>query len=108
MSVSPSSVCSLERQIRRCQERQALADFSNAILDSLKLWLSILPRSIRVLYGGQHIVSKLEDEEQMVPWPKYPDFKEAGQKQVEGSITNLEEDQMPMFGPQREAFYASS
>ena len=59
---------------------------------------------MRILYDGKCIISKLEDEEQGVAWPPYPDLqslKNSGDTQTEETISHSEGDQMPLYGPQR-------
>lgn len=88
-----------ENRTHQYEARLELTEFAIAIAESLKLWLSIVPWRVRVLYDGEQILSKLGAEEQGLPWPPHPDAElcsHAGDYlEGEGRTDN----HFPVFGP---------
>ncbi|CAN0133580.1 unnamed protein product, partial [Hapterophycus canaliculatus] len=64
-----------ERCIRQYDTRLELAEFAVAIAESVKLWVSIVPWRVRVLYSGKPVFSSLRAEEQALPWPPDPETR---------------------------------
>lgn len=60
------------RRMWRFEKRLELAEFSVAIAESVKLWMSVVPWSVTVLYGGEPVLSRLRTKEEALPWPPDP------------------------------------
>lgn len=76
ISASTSTLAGIafrEVRYRRYDKRLELAEYSVAIAESIKLWLSIVPWRVRILYGGEQLISMLGAEEGVLPWPPDPD-----------------------------------
>lgn len=63
---------SQQRRLVQYEKRLELAELAIAIAESVKLWLSVIPWPVQVLYGGQFILSSLRIEEETLPWPPDP------------------------------------
>lgn len=90
---------SQENHIRQYEKRLELAEYAVAIAKSLKLWLTIVPWRVQVLYGGEQMISRLKAEEEALPWPPdpgtAPDTDNAQGKKCNESVGT----RMPEFGP---------
>lgn len=71
----PNSAATLlrERRIHHYETRLEVAEFTIAIAQSVKLWISIIPWGVRVLYGDMPVFSSLRAEEEGLPWPPDPE-----------------------------------
>lgn len=83
ISASTSTLADMafrEGHHRRYDKRLELAEYSVAIAESIKLWLSIVPWRVRILYGGEQLISMLGAQEGALPWPPDPesDYKLLG------------------------------
>lgn len=83
-----------ERCVRHYEIRLELAEYAIAIAESIKLWISILPWRVRVLYGNNCVLSSLGAEEEALPWP--PDPKTLLRLDGASAIVQTQE-----FGPQK-------
>lgn len=92
-----------EGRSRRYDKRLEIAEYFMAIAESVKLWLSVVPWRVRVLYGGERLLSKLGAEEEALPWP--PDTesgynRQGNTDQEAGGCIESEATLTPVFGPE--------
>ena len=81
----------------RYEKRLEIAEFSIAIAESVKLWISVVPWRVQVLYGGKIVLSSLREEEEMLAWPPNPwQVPETGGEQGAGDDS---EGVLPSSGP---------
>ncbi|CAM9113005.1 unnamed protein product [Ectocarpus fasciculatus] len=71
----PIPVSALSRQhcVRQYETRLELAEYTIAIAESIKLWTSVIPWRVRVLFSGEPVLTSLSAEEEALPWPPDPD-----------------------------------
>ncbi|CAM9224200.1 unnamed protein product [Ectocarpus sp. 4 AP-2014] len=69
----PVSAFSREHCVRQYETRLELAEYTIAIAESIKLWTSVIPWRVRVLFGGEPVLTSLSAEEEALPWPPDPD-----------------------------------
>lgn len=67
-----TEAASQQRRLVQYERRLELAELAIAIAESVKLWVSVVPWCIQVLYGGQSVLSTLWTEEETLPWPPDP------------------------------------
>ncbi|CAM9274564.1 unnamed protein product [Scytosiphon promiscuus] len=84
-----------ERAFCPYEARLELAEFTVAIAESVKLWISIIPWRVRVLYGGKPVFSCLRAEEEALPWP--PDPETLRSLDIESTVV-----QTQVYGPQNQ------
>lgn len=93
---------SQERRMLEFEKRLELAEFSIAIAESVKLWVSVVPWSVQVLYGGKPVLLSLRAEEEALPWPPDPGPSlDAEDKQASGNIAS-EGAGIPLLRPQQQ------
>lgn len=63
---------SRRRRLAQYENRLELAELFIAIAESVKMWVSVVPWRVQVLYGGQLVLSTLRTEEETLPWPPDP------------------------------------
>lgn len=63
---------SQQRGVILYEKRLEIAELSIAIAESVKMWVSVVPWRVQVLYGGQLVLSTLKAEEEALPWPPDP------------------------------------
>lgn len=104
-SASTSTLAGMALQegcYRRYDKRLELAEYSVAIAESIKLWLSIVPWRVRILYGGEQLISMLGAEEGALPWPPDPEsyYKLPGDSDQEAAgCIDSEATSIPVFRP---------
>lgn len=69
---APVELSSQDRRMSKFEKRLELAEFSIAIAESVKLWMSVVPWRVKVFYGGEPVLSSLRTEEEALPWPPDP------------------------------------
>lgn len=93
---------SQDRRMFKFEKRLELAEFSVAIAESVKLWMTVIPWSVNVLYGGKPVLSSLRIEEEALPWPPDPGASlDAEDGQARRNIA-LEGAAIPALKPQQQ------
>lgn len=88
----PVSASSREHCVRHYETRLELAEYTIAIAESIKLWTSVIPWHVRVLFGGEPVLTSLSAEEEALPWPPDPNQPGRGCAQ-DGALTMRDSEQ---------------
>lgn len=105
-SAPPAPVTGASSQQRRLvqyEKRLELAELSIAIAESVKLWVSVVPWRVQVLFRGQLILSTLRAEEETLPWPPDPGPLPGTDGDKMGGSVDSEGDQEPVARPQQQS-----
>lgn len=93
---------SQQRLLVQYEKRLELAELSIAIAESVKMWVSVVPWRVQVLYGGQLVLSTLRAEEETLPWPPDPGLLPEGDGEIVGWSVDSQGEQNPVARPQQQ------
>lgn len=91
-----------DRQMFKFEKRLELAEFSIAIAESVKLWMTVIPWSVEVFYGGKPVLSSLRTEEEALPWPPDPGASLDVEDEQASGNTAIEGPTMPVLKTQQQ------